>query len=108
MYIPHLDAYADFDLASQFSPAGIPGLTSLGALATIIVKFLISIVGILAIIFIIIAGIKIVSSGGDSKKLDGARATLTYAIIGLVVAILAFVIVNIVQKFLGSTVAITS
>lgn len=79
---------------------------SVGALATIILQTLISLAAVLAFIFIIISGIKIVTSGGDSKKLAGAQATLLYAIIGLIVTVLALVIVNFVQKFMGSNIVI--
>ena len=60
----------------------------------------------ISIIFIIIAGIKIVTASGDEKKLASAQSTLTYAIIGLVVTILAFVIVRLVQYFIGARVPI--
>ncbi len=54
------------------------------------------IVGIIAVIMLIIGGIKYVVSGGDSKKVTDAKNTVLYAIIGLVIAFLAFAIVNFV------------
>lgn len=102
---PPIGAGGSFNISDAFTPANT--FTSFGALATVAVKFLISIVGILAFIFIIISGIKIVTSSGDSKKLSSATSTLLYAIIGLAVAIMALVIINIVQKFIGSSVPIT-
>lgn len=54
------------------------------------------IVGIIAVIMLIIGGIKYVISGGDSKKVTDAKNTVLYAIIGLVIAFLAFAIVNFV------------
>lgn len=54
------------------------------------------IVGIMAVIMLIIGGIKYVISGGDAKKVTDAKNTVLYAIIGLVVAFLAFAIVNFV------------
>jgi len=103
--ISPIHAVKSFDLASNFSPAGI--FTDFGALATFIVKFLTTIVGALSLIFIVISGIKIVTSSGDSKKLGSATSTLIYAIVGLVVAILAFVIINLVQRFIGSSIPIS-
>ena len=63
------------------------------------------IVGIIAVIMLIIGGIKYVVSGGDSKKVTDAKNTVLYAIIGLVIAFLAFAIVNFVISALpaGST-----
>ena len=54
------------------------------------------IVGIIAVIMLIIGGIRYVISGGDSKKVTDAKNTVLYAIIGLVIAFLAFAIVNFV------------
>ena len=102
-----LDAYAvSFEIGpTNFSPAG--RFADFGELATAIVTILISFAGALSIIFIVIAGIKFVTSSGDEKKLASASSTLTYAIIGLVVTILAFVILQIVQRFIGANVEIT-
>lgn len=54
------------------------------------------IVGIVAVVMLIVGGIKYVISGGDSKKVTDAKNTVLYAIIGLVIAFLAFAIVNFV------------
>lgn len=63
------------------------------------------IVGIIAVIMLIIGGIKYVVSGGDSKKVTDAKNTVLYAIIGLVIAFLAFAIVNFVISALPSSTA---
>ena len=54
------------------------------------------IVGIIAVIMLIIGGIRYVVSGGDSKKVTDAKNTVLYAIIGLVIAVFAYAIVNFV------------
>ena len=53
-------------------------------------------VGIIAIIMMIIGGVKFVLSGGDSSATTSARNTVLYAAIGLVIAVLAQVIVRFV------------
>lgn len=100
-----------FNIQDFFSPAKIYSgtdteVTGFGKLAGDIVLILTSVAFAISIIFIIIAGIKIVTASGDEKKLASATGTLTYAIIGLVVTILAFVIVRLVQYFIGANVAI--
>lgn len=60
------------------------------------------IVGVIAVIMLIIGGIKYVVSGGDAKKVTDAKNTVLYAIIGLVIAFLAFAIVNFVITTLPS------
>ena len=54
------------------------------------------IVGIIAVIMLIIGGIRYVISGGDAKKVTDAKNTVLYAIIGLVIAVFAYAIVNFV------------
>ena len=61
------------------------------------------IVGIVAVIMLIIGGIKYVISGGDAKKVTDAKNTVLYAIIGLVIAFLAFAIVNFVISALPTS-----
>ena len=60
------------------------------------------IVGIIAVVMLIIGGIRYVISGGDSKKVTDAKNTVLYAIIGLIIAFLAFAIVNFVISALPS------
>ena len=61
------------------------------------------IVGIIAVIMLIIGGIRYVTSGGDAKQVTDAKNTVLYAIIGLVIAFLAFAIVNFVISALPSS-----
>ncbi|MBQ3348367.1 hypothetical protein IJJ36_04030 [Candidatus Saccharibacteria bacterium] len=60
------------------------------------------IVGIVAVIMLIIGGIRYVVSGGDAKKVTDAKNTVLYAIIGLIICFLAFAIVNFVISALPS------
>ncbi len=52
------------------------------------------IIGIVAVIYIIIAGLQLVTSGGNPEAAKKARETIIYAVIGLVVCISAEVIVT--------------
>jgi glucose uptake protein GlcU len=61
------------------------------------------IVGIIAVIMLIIGGIRYVISGGDSKKVTDAKNTVLYAIIGLVICFLSFAIINFVISALPSS-----
>lgn len=61
-----------------------------------IVSVVLSIVGIIAVVMIIMGGIGFVTSQGDAAKVAKARNTLLYGVVGLVIALLAFAIVNFV------------
>lgn len=51
-------------------------------------------VGAVAVIVIIIAALRYVTSAGNANNITGAKNQLTYAIIGLIVVVLAFAITN--------------
>ena len=53
-------------------------------------------VGLLSVIMLIYGGLRYVISGGDSKKVTDAKNTIMYAIIGLIIAVLSYAIVNFV------------
>jgi hypothetical protein len=63
---------------------------------TTIVNIMLYILGAIAVIMIVIGGIRYTTSNGDSAGISGAKNTILYAIVGLVVAILAYAIVNFV------------
>lgn len=63
---------------------------------------LLIITGITAsLIYLILGGIRWITSGGDKEKIEGARKGITYSIIGLVVILLSFVIINIIGQIFG-------
>lgn len=57
---------------------------------------LLFIVGAIAVIMIIIGGLRYVVSGGDSAQVQSAKNTILYALIGIIIAILAYAAVNFV------------
>lgn len=79
-------------------PAGLPqgGLNTTSSAIGNAVTIMLILVVILALIFFIWGGIMWVTSGGDKQKVTAARSRLTYAIVGLVIAFLAFFIVNVI------------
>lgn len=61
-----------------------------------VVDGLMTILGVISIIVLVYGGFRYVTSGGDSNKLSGAKNTILYAIVGIVIALLAYAIVNFV------------
>ena len=76
-------------------PAGSPTANST---VITVVNILSIVVGILAVIYIIIGGIKYITSSGDANNVTSAKNTILYAIVGLVIVALAQVIVRFVLK----------
>jgi hypothetical protein len=61
-----------------------------------IINTMIFLIGIIAVIMIVVGGVRYVVSNGESAQIKAAKDTITYAVIGLVVAVMAFAIVNFV------------
>ena len=61
-----------------------------------VVNILLWAVGILSVIMIIFSGFRYITSAGDASKTKSAQSTLIYSVVGLIVAILAYAIVNMV------------
>ena len=61
-----------------------------------IVNVLLFIIGAVAVIMIVIGGLRYVLSGGDSNQVQSAKNTILYAVVGVIVALLAYAIINFV------------
>lgn len=61
-----------------------------------VTSILLFIIGAASVILIIVGGLRYVTSGGDQSQISGAKNTILYAVIGLVVASMAYAIVNFV------------
>lgn len=61
-----------------------------------VISILLYVAGTIAVIMIIVGAIRYITSDGDSNKASQARNTIIYAVVGLVVAIMSFGIVNFV------------
>jgi hypothetical protein len=69
-----------------------------------VINFFSLIVGVISVIMLIYGGFKYITSGGDSGKVTGAKNTIVYALIGLIIVALAQVIVRFVLTKATSTV----
>lgn len=98
--IPGVDGGSRQVVAPKEIPTGglEPGGKGEAILQYSIVLLLITVVT-LSLFFLIFGGIKWITSGGDKSKVDSARKTIIYAIIGLIVAFSAYFIVSLVGLF---------
>ena len=61
-----------------------------------VTNVLLFIIGAISVIMIIVGGIRYTVSNGDSSQITNAKNTILYAVVGLIVALLAYAIVNFV------------
>ena len=61
-----------------------------------IINAVIGVLGLVCVVVMIIGGVNYMTSSGDATKVKKAKDTILYGLIGLVVCVLAFAIVNFV------------
>ena len=91
------------DCASASALASDPDGCQGGDINTMIrtiINAIIFVVGMVAVVMIILGGVNYATSQGDTNKVKKGKDTILYGIIGLVIAILAFAIVNFVLQAL--------
>ncbi|MCL5439153.1 MAG: hypothetical protein M1268_04155 [Patescibacteria group bacterium] len=108
-------AFADVtvDVCSQAGAGGNTGFNkilcgfnpqSFGPMVGRVIIAVIIIAIIIAVFFLIIGGIRWITSGGDKSKVEGARNQIVAAIVGLIIAILAYFIISFVAGLFGITI----
>ena len=89
---------APFDILC-FDETSVPGI--IGAAITFI--FVIAV--IIALFYLLLGAVKWIFSGGDKAAVEGARHTITAAIVGLVIVFLVFLVFTILLRFFGLGIA---
>ena len=76
-------------------PDIVPG-GSLRGLVLTIVNYFLGFLGLLAVIMIIYGGVTYVTSAGNDEAVGNAKKIIMYALIGIIIILLSFVVVNTV------------
>lgn len=77
---------------------------SLETLLANVIRAVASFVGIVLFIMLLVGGFNFLFSGGDAKKLESARGTITNALVGLIVIIAAYLILKTIEQLTGANV----
>lgn len=81
-----------------------PQLSDLTGIFENAVGAILSLAGIVLFVLLITGGIKYITSGGDPKAVEGAKKTITYAIGGLLVILLSYLILVLIENITGAKV----
>ena len=76
-------------------------ISDLGTVFTNVVKYALGFAGIVLFILLIMGGFKYITSGGDPKAVEGAKKTLTSAILGLVLILISYLILVLITRITG-------
>lgn len=98
-------AFTPFLASAQFGivdcgNTGVPCQSTFSGIVMQIIQILLSIAGLVAVIFLIVGGFRYITAGGNEETAEAAKKTITNAIIGIVVIILSFVIVRVISNAL--------
>lgn len=77
-------------------PTGIPDIQATPSLITNVLQLVFGLAGAVALLIVTFAGTKYVLSQGDPQKVAKAKETIIYALVGLVITILAYSIVSFI------------
>lgn len=83
-----------------FNACGPAGQVTASGLILSFIQIALAIVGILAVLFVMIGGFRYVTAHGNEEQAEAAKKTLTHAIVGVVLVVLAFVIVRLITNAL--------
>lgn len=86
---------------NQIPTAGVTGNTRADVIDLIarIVQWALYLSGAVAVLFVIVGGYRYLTAGGNEETATKARKSVVNALIGLVIIILAYVIVNVITNF---------
>lgn len=91
--------------AGLSEPGAITGLateTDIRGAVIRVITIILDFVLVIAVLFVIIAGIRLIVSGGDDGEKDKAKNTIIYVIAGIIVVLFARVIVTFVNSAFGA------
>lgn len=80
--------------------SGVPTGSIMGIIAATM-NWLLAILGFIAIIGFVIAGLMYITASGDDGQIERAKEATKYSIIGIIVALSGFIVINAVNWWLG-------
>ena len=95
-------ALAQGDTINLNPPSGWEGLNfDLPSLVTAGIRMILVVAALISFVFLVIGGIKWITSSGDKEATAGAQGTITAALIGLVIVFSAWAIMKLIETFFG-------
>lgn len=79
----------------------LPGIHTLTEAATVMIQAILGLIGTIALLFLIIAGIMYITAAGEEEKIKAAKRIITGTIVGLGIALLAFSFLQVIVDILG-------
>ena len=98
-------AYAQTQTWTEISPGCVNGdvatIQGVGCLIANIFSVSLTVLGIVGFIMIIYAAFNMMIMGGNSQATEKSKSTITFAIVGIILALSSFIIINLISNFTG-------
>lgn len=91
----------------QSKGTGVPDADSIdgeSGIVTTVINVILYVVGIVSVVMLIFGGIQYSTSAGDTTKVKNAKNTILYSVVGLLVSVFAYALINWVLKEVGVTI----
>lgn len=98
--------WAGVECIKTIGGVDVPTFKCLEAIYILILKNSVTLAVLALFVMLTVGGFKFLTSGGDPKATAGAKNTMTYAIGGLLILVLAFLIFRIIEVFTGVTITV--
>ena len=86
---------------TNFGYQDVPTIKGLECAFASVISFILPLAGVILFVMLFMGGFRYLTSGGDPKATESAKGTLTHAIIGLVVLLLAFLFLKLISTIIG-------
>lgn len=91
----------DLQPQSGFGNLTKVNVASFGSIVSVVITTLLIIAVIVALVFLVWGGVKWITSNGDKARVESARSTIISALVGLIIAFLAYFLLSVVASFFG-------
>lgn len=83
------------------SSSGVATVQGIGCLLANVFSVVLTVLGIAGFIMIIYAAFNMMIMGGNAQATEKSKSTITFAIIGIILALSSFIIINLISSFTG-------
>jgi hypothetical protein len=88
--------------AATFVPSNPAGISNFTTIIRSLLNYLLIFIGIAAVLGFVVAGIMYITAAGDEDRVKSAKNMMLYSIIGIVVALIGYAVVNLVFGIMKS------
>ena len=92
---------AELGVGRCVSDQGVATIQGVACLIANVLSVSLALIGLAGFVMLIIGSLRWMTSGGNSQNVDKSKKTMTFAIVGLVLALSSYMIINLIAQFTG-------